>query len=208
MLEIFVPIEIHNYGKINTISDTFLDIVRESFPKIKIEKFDSKLFKWLHIISADFNERLIILCNGAFWDTYFVDFDYIEHNFEFLGIKIVWENKVTDNIQNITSNFTQIVADLQSKKLLTNSKKEIIKNKIDSSFFALSGVVFLLYNLLWKINTNLTELDSISAEVHYGWPAEVLAETSLTKKIEIESEIKKTEIQLELFIDAIKLLIK
>jgi hypothetical protein len=59
-------------------------------------------------------------------------------------------------------NIAEITGILNSDNLLTNSKKEEILEKIRNSFFALSGVIFLLYSLKEKTDNNLDELNNYS----------------------------------------------
>lgn len=208
MLEIFIPQKIKNYWSINNISDNFLKIIHKSFNDLNIEKFESAFFEWIKIKSNIFNKNLIILCNWEFWENYFMDYDYIENNFETLGIQIIWENKISNKINEIMLNIYEITLQLNSNKLLTNTKKEEIKSKIDNSFFTLSWIIFLLYSLKKETENNLKELRQVKWKVEYEWQAMLLSETSITKNIELKAAIDKLEIKIELFIDTIKSLIK
>ena len=137
-----------------------------------------------------------------------MDYDYIENNFEFLAMKIIWENKISKKINEIMLNISKITWQLNSNKLLTNTKKEEIKSKIDNSFFTLSWIIFLLYSLKKETENNLEELKQVNGKPEYEWQAMLLSETSITKKIELEAAIDKLETKIELFIDTIKSLIK
>jgi len=208
MLEIFIPTKIKNYSEINVLQKNFLDILENKFNDLKIEKFESKFFEWIKIYSKNFNENLIILCNWEFGENYFIDFDYTKNNFEFLGTKIIWENKIWEKIENIEKNISEIIKLLNSNNLLTNTKKQYIKNKINSSFFALSWVVFLLYLLKKQTDKNLQDLQNINSSIEYEAQASLLAETSKTKQIELQAQIDKLEKRVDFFIDTVKKLIK
>jgi len=208
MLEIFIPIEIKWYQKINDIRDEFLNIINTNFDNLQIHEFDSTFFSWVLLKLDYFSEDLIVLCNWEFWENYFVDFDYLENNFDFLGVKILWENQIWDKIWEIMQDFTQITSMLNSNNLLTNSKKELIKDKVTNSFFTLSWVVFLLYSLLKETKNNIKELEEIDWKVEYEWQAMLLNETQKTKQIELQAWIDELEWKVEIFILAVKWLIK
>ena len=94
----------------------------------------------------------------------------------------------------------EITAILNSDKLLTNSKKEEILEKIKNSLFALSWIIFLLYSLKQETQKNFEELNNYSWNIEYEAQAELLKETSLTKNIELQASIDKLENKVEMFI--------
>jgi hypothetical protein len=200
MLEIFIPTEIKWYLEINVIRNKFLDILENSFQKLKIKKFNSTFFSWIKIESDIFIEDLIILCNWEFWEFYFIDYDFTKDIFEYLWTKIIWENKIEKKIEGIMLNIDFITWELTSTKLLTNTKKQEIKQKIDSSLFSLSWVIFLLYTLRNKTIENIWELDNYKWKVDLEWQAKLLWELSLTKEIELQAGIDKLEWKIELYI--------
>jgi len=208
MLEIFIPIEIKWYQKINDIRDEFFNIIKENFDNLQVQDFDSTFFSWVFLKLDYFSEDLIVLCNWEFYNHYFVDFDYLENSFDFLWVKILWENQISDKIWEIMQDFTQITSMLNSNNLLTNSKKELIKNKVTNSFFSLSWVFFLLYSLLIETQNNIKELEKLEWKVEYEWQAMLLNETQKTKQIELQAWIDKLEWKVEIFILAVKWLIK
>ena len=106
-------------------------------------------------------------------------------------------------ITNIYLDFEKIIVELKSNKLLTNTKKEQIKKRIDNVFFTLSWILFLLYELKNKTESNLDELNSYSWLIEYEWQASILSETSKTKKIELEATIIKFEDKVEMFLNTI-----
>lgn len=212
MLEIFILTNIKDYSKINNISDNFFDVLnnndKEIFKKLKLEKFESKFFEWIKISSDIFLKELIILCNWEFWEDYFINYDPIEYNFHSLWTQIIWESKIWEKISKIMLNIAEVTGMLNSNKLLTYSKKDDIKKKIDSSFFTLSGIIFLLYSLKQKTENNLEDLKNVKWKSEYEWQAMLLSETSITKKIELQAAIDKLEWKIELFLSTIKSLIK
>jgi len=210
MLEIFIPTIIKNNNlEINKISDNFLSVLKNNFSGFKITEFSSTFFEWIKIIWKKIDEDLIILCNWEFWENYFLDYDIIDNKeIKSLWIKIIWQNKIWEEIQKIMLNIAEITGILNSNILLTNSKKEEILKKIKHSFSALSWVIFLLYSLKEKADENLEELEKYSWKIEYEWQAVLLKETSLTKSIELKANIDKLEWKIEMFISVINKLIK
>jgi len=212
MLEIFIPTLIKKQKlEINKISNNFLNVLE----KLKIENnlivknFESTFFEWIKINSKNFDQNLIILCNWEFWNNYFIDYDFSKKiNTEIFWVKIIWQNKIWEEIQKIMLNIAEITGILNSDNLLTNSKKEEILVKIKNSFFALSWVIFLLYSLKEKADENLSDLENYSWKVEYEAQAMLLKETSLTKSIELKANIDKLEWKIEMFIDVISKIIK
>jgi len=202
MLEIFIPTLIKKQKiEINNLSNNFVDILKKSFSEIEITNFESTFFSWIKINTEILDENLIILCNWEFWENYFINYDFIKNiNTQIFWIKIIWENKISDNIQKIMLNVAEITWILSSDNLLTNSKKEEILVKIKNSFFSLSGVVFLLYSLKEETEKNVDELTNYSWKIEYEWQALLLKETSITKNIELKANIDKLEGKIEMFI--------
>ena len=213
MLEIFIPTWIKKQKvQINDISDNFLNVLKNSFIDLEIINFESTFFEWIKIISKNLDENLIILCNWEFWNNYFIDYDISfpllpKEGLGEVWIKIIWQNKIWEEIQKIMLNIAEITGILSSNNLLTNSKKEEILIKIKNSFFALSWVVFLLYSLKQKAEQNLEELENYSWKIEFEAQASLLKETSLTKSIEIKANIDKLEEKIEMFIWVISKLI-
>ena len=202
MLEIFIPTWIKNQKlKINKLSDNLIKILENSFSEIKISNFESTFFSWIKINTEILDENLIILCNWEFWENYFINYDFTEKiNTKIFWIKIIWENKISENIQKIMLNIAEITGILSSDNLLTNSKKEEILVKIKDSLFSLSGIIFLLYSLKKETENNLEELNNYSWKIEYEWQALLLKETSITKNIELKANIDKLEGKIEMFI--------
>jgi hypothetical protein len=210
MLEIFIPTWIKNQKiQINNISDVFLDVLKNNFSEAEVNKFESTFFSGIKINLENFDENLIFLCNWEFWENYFLNYDFTKKiNTEIFWIKIIWENKIWENIQKIMLNIAEITWILNSDNLLTNSKKEEILVKIRNSFFALSGVIFLLYFLKEKADENLVDLENYSWKIEYEAQASLLKETSITKSIELKANIDKLEGKIEMFISVINNFIK
>ena len=200
MLEIFIPTKIKNKNlEINNISKNFIKVLKESFKEVELTSFDSKFFEWIKLFSKNLDKDLVILCNWEFWENYFIDYDFTK-NLEEIWTKILWENKIQTKIEEIEINISEITQILKSNKLLTNSKKQEILNKIKQSFFALSWVIFLLYSLKQETQKNFEELNNYSWNIEYEAQAEFLKETSLTKNIELQASIDKLEDKVEMFI--------
>ena len=202
MLEIFIPTWIKNQKlNINKISDNLIKILENSFSEIKISNFESTFFSWIKINTEILDENLIILCNWEFWENYFINYDFTKKiNTKIFWIKIIWENKISENIQKIMLNIAEITGILSSDNLLTNSKKEEILVKIKYSLFSLSGIIFLLYSLKKETENNLEELNNYSWKIEYEWQALLLKETSITKNVELKANIDKLEGKIEMFI--------
>lgn len=204
MLEIFIPTEIKWYLEINKPSNNFLNIIKNDFKNLEISNFNSTFFEWIKIKSDKFLEDLIILCNWEFWEFFFIDFDPIKNSFNYLWTQIIWEKQIQNKIEKITKNISFIVWELNSKKLLTNTKKEKIKEKINQSLFSLSWIIFLLYKLKQKTTQNITELTDYKWKIDYESEASLLSEVSKTKQIELQAWIDKLEGRVELYIKALK----
>lgn len=208
MLEIFIPTKIKKSLDLNNISEDLVSLIRKSFPEACISKFESSFFEWFSIKSDVFLEDLIRLSNWEFGEFYFISFDYLKHSFYFSWTKMLWENKIYEKIELIDDDIKSIIDILKSNNLLTNSKKQEIKEKIKKSLFVFSWIIFLLYSLLENTKNNIDKLESYDWLAEYEWQATLLTETSKTKKIELEASISKMEWKLEFFIDSISKLIK
>ena len=203
MLEVFIPIKVNNSLEINYFSDKFKNIVSNSFWDVEINKFNSKLIYWIYLNSKKLDKDLIILLNWEFGVYYFLDYDALVNWISSFWTLILKPNDISNKIKNIYLDFEEIILELNSSKLLTNTKKEKIKDKIDNVFFMLSGILFLLYKLKNKTESNLEELNSYDWLIEYEWQASLLSETSKTKKIELEATIIKLEDKVEMFLNTI-----
>lgn len=207
MLEIFIPTKIKWFWEINFVSEIFLEVLEKSFSDVKIESFDSSFFEWIYLESKNIDENLIILLNWEFWEYYFLDYDFFDKKVVYSWIRILKNDDINKNIEKIVTNFWSVVSELKSNKLLTNTKKEKIFDKINSSFFTLSQIVFVLHRLRDKSENNNVILENENMEVEYRWQASLLKETSKTKIVELTAGIDVIEWRVKVFIDTISKLI-
>jgi len=211
MIEIFIPtvLKLWNWDKldINYISKNFINILNNDIIDINLSWFESIFFDWIKLSWDWFSEDLIILCNWLFWKHYFADYDFFWDDFHCLWTKIIWENQIWERIEFISENINFIIQSLKWDELLTNSVKNKISFKIKETFFVLSWIIFLLYSLKEKTENNITELSNYNWLAEYEWESRLLLETSITKKIELETSISLVESKIELFIWTIKKII-
>jgi len=211
MIEVFIPTKLKLWDDksldINLISDNFLKILKDNLLDINISWFDSIFFEWIKLDWDNFNEDLIILCNWLFWEHYFADYDFFWFDFHCLWSKIIWESQINDKIELIVTDISYIVKTLSSNELLTNSVKANISYRIKQTFFILSGLIFLLYSLKKKTQSNIDELNNYEWLEEYEWQSKLLLESAVTKKLELDASIWKVEWQINLFIWTIKNLI-
>ncbi|PID87429.1 hypothetical protein CSB07_01320 [Candidatus Gracilibacteria bacterium] len=204
MIEIFIPTEIKGYLEVNCFSKKLENILKNTFFGIIIKDFESAYFLGKYIYLKNFDEDLIIFCNGEFGKNYFLDFDFSKYNIGYLGTKILSENDIGNNVNDIDKKILKIITDLKSNKLLTNSKKDLIIKEIKNIFFGLSGISFLLVSLREKSISNIDELSQIKGKIDLESQATLLKETSKTKILELDLFIKKLDNKLNLFINTIK----
>jgi hypothetical protein len=97
---------------------------------------------------------------------------------------------------------------LNSDTLLTKTKKEESIQKIQHSFFLLSGVIFNLTELLRKVRENIQELENIAnnpkQKTEYQGHSTLLIEPLRTKEIELTSSIVLLEQKIAMFLDVTK----
>jgi hypothetical protein len=74
---------------------------------------------------------------------------------------------INNNIIKISEEFEKIMQELSGNKLLTQSKKVEIQNKINTTFFTIAGILFLLYSMRDKSLLNYEELSSYNGMVEY-----------------------------------------
>ncbi len=204
MLEIYIPTKIKWYLEINKIKKAFLNIIKGNYKDLEINEFNSTFLSWVKIKSNKFLESLIILCNWEFWEYYFIDTDFQKNNFPHLWTKIISEDEIQNKIEKITKNIDFIIWELNSNKLLTNTKKEKVKEKINKTLFTLSWIIFLLYNLKEKTLQNISELSGYKWKIEYESQAKLLSEISETKEIELQASIDKLEGRIDLYIKILK----
>ena len=203
MLEVFIPLKIKNNLKINYFSDKLWTIMKNSFLGIEIKVFETELLTWIYLNTKNIDLDLIRLLNWEYGRFYFVDYDFLWNSINSFWIKILKPDDISEKIKDIYLNFEEIILELKSSKLLTISKKEEIKTKINEVFFTLSWIYFVLYKLKTKTESNLKDLNSYNWLAEYEWQASLLSEVSKTRKIELEATIMKFEKQVEMFLETV-----
>jgi len=205
MLEIFIPLTVKtNNLEINNVSKLFLDTLKNNFSSLELIDFESKYINWLKLQINKFDNDLVILCNWEFGEDYFINYDLIDNpNIITFWTKFIWINDLLKKIEKIDLKISEIIDFLNSNKLLTNSKKQEILEKIKYSFFSLSWILFLLYSLKEKSDENIKQLSDYSWKIEYEAQAKLLSETSKLKSIELNETIVKLEEKVKLFIEVI-----
>jgi hypothetical protein len=207
MIEIFIPTKIKTPKSESFLIDNspwkVTEIIEKNFG-LNISNFNSNFFEWVYIYWDDFDPDIAILLNWQFWNYYFIDYDYLKYReVEISGTKIIKIDELSKSLSDIFWNISSIITELNSKNLLTNTKKDEIKTKITNSFFSISWVIFVLYRLLKKIQENKEMLENYTWEVQYEWQAKLINETNITKEIEIKAMIEKLENRTELFVESV-----
>lgn len=207
MMEVFIPIDLkYDNDKtfaINNFSKKNKDLLEKNFDLVSKKEFNSNFFDWIFLQTKKLDEDLIVFLNWVFGNFYFLDYDYFSFSLESFGTKILKIDETLNKIPEITQIFENIIWELQSEKLLTNTKKETMKNDIRKAFLTLSGVFFVLYNLREKTIENLWELQNYNWEVEYEAETNLLSETWKTKKIELDATISSLENKLKLFLEVV-----
>jgi hypothetical protein len=206
MLEIFVPTIIKKFNlEINKISDNFLDVLwTNNFYSIKLKKFNSNFFEWIKIFSKKFDKNLIILCNWEFWEDYFLDYDRIKNKNIITFWTSIWQIKnLEKDLWKIQTNIDEILNFLKSNKLLTNTKKDEIKIKIQKIFFNLSGIAYILYENQKKLEENQKKLKDYNWLVEYESQAALLLQTTETTELKLQNSIEKFENMIKIYLETL-----
>lgn len=204
MWEIFIPEIIFDKICINNIQENLLNLLEKHFEILEKRDFKSTYCIWKYLKIKDLNQDILSLLNWEFWETYFVDYDFLKQDFEISWTKILKPENITKNIIQISEQFAEITQELSSNKLLTNSKKKDIQLKIEKTFFTISWILFLLYNLREKSQDNCKQLWEYSGNIEYEGQAALIAESAKTKHIELTAQIDKFETKSEIFFQAIQ----
>lgn len=203
-LEIFIPEVLFDEIRINTFSESTYSLLQKNYKTIEKQSFRSKYCHATVLKLNKYDQDFISICNGEFWKYYFLDYDFDTQSFISSGRKILSPQMMDEEIESIQKNFAYITKELSSTKLLTLSKKQTIRSKIDETFFTLSGILFLLYSLKEKTLENTQLLENIDEKnIEMSAQAELLQETNKTKILEIQSQIDKFEWKAELFFQTI-----
>ena len=204
MWEIFIPEKIFNKIIINSPSEKLMVLINDHFDILEKHIFKTTHCVWIYIKIKDPKQDLFSLLNWELWNKYFVDYDFLKYNFEISGVKILKPEDLTNNIIKISEEFEVITQELSWNKLLTYSKKVEIQNKIKTTFFTISGILFLLYSIRNKSLLNHKELSKYNGMLEYEWQAELIAEVAKTKSIELSAQISKFENKSEAFFTTIQ----
>lgn len=204
MWEIFIPEKIFNKIIINSPSEKLMVLINDHFDILEKHIFKTTHCVWIYIKIKDPKQDLFSLLNWELWNKYFVDYDFLKNNFEISGVKILKPEDLTNNIIKISEEFEVITQELSWNKLLTYSKKVEIQNQIKTTFFTISGILFLLYSIRNKSLLNHKELSKYNGMLEYEWQAELIAEVAKTKSIELSAQISKFENKSEAFFTTIQ----
>jgi len=204
MWEIFIPEKIFDKICINNIQEKLLNLLEKHFEVLEKQDFQSTYCIWKYLKIKNVNQDVFSLLNWEFWETYFVDYDFLKHDYKVSWTKILKPDNITQNIIQISAQFEDITKELLSNKLLTNSKKKDIQSKIEKIFFTISWILFLLYNLREKSQNNYKELWEYNGNIEYEGQAALISESVKTKHIELTAQIVKFEEKSEIFFQAIQ----
>lgn len=203
MLKVFVPEKIFEKFKINHFFEKNIFWLEKSFANIKIEKFETNFISWKYF-ELDEDLDFLVFCNWLFWKKYFYDFDFAKKEIFTFWKSFYNDKNYFQDLKKISWDFEYISKELNSEKLLTNTKKDELLEKINYAFFLMSWIYFNLYMLLEKTKKNIFELENLDWKTEYKATASLIIENSKTKKIELESEIIIFEKKFELFYEIIR----
>lgn len=204
MLTIFVPTKIFDEFSLNTTRKENLQSIIANFSDIKITDFQSSYISGKVLQNPVYDEDLIIFANGEYGKKYFYDADMTQESIKAFGHYFYRDNGYFSDLKNIEKEIFEIKNVLESKNLLTNSKKTELREKIIWIFFLLSGMYFNIFTLLEKTNQNMRELQNIDGKAEFEGTAELIIETAKTKKIELEASLGTFENHIRHFYDTIK----
>lgn len=202
MLKVFVPEKIFEKFEINHFFEKNIFWLEKSFANIKIENFETNFISWKYF-ELDEDLDFLVFCNWLFWKKYFYDFDFTKKEIFTFWKSFYNDKNYFQDLKKISWDFEYISKELNSEKLLTNTKKDELLEKINYAFFLMSWIYFNLYILLEKTKKNIFELENIDWKTEYKATASLIIENAKTKKIELESEIIIFEKKFELFYEII-----
>lgn len=187
MLEIFIPTRIFDKFSINILDEKICKNLQNSFKNLKISEISDEFISGKLLEIPNYDEDLIIFCNGFCGKFYAFDADFEKHKIESFW-KVFYKNyEYFDDLQKIEKQIFEIKNFLESEKLLTNSKKTEILETIKYIFFLLSILYFHIFSLLAKTQKNISELSEKSWKSDLDATANLLLESAKTKEIELES---------------------
>ena len=199
MLEIFFPQRIFDKISINFMAENEIKELEKNFENLEIKDFKTNILSGLSLKIPKYDEDLIIFANGKFWKKYFSDNDFTKNHIFSFWKPFYKDQNFFKDLENIDKDIFQIKSELESNTLLTNSKKIEMKEKIEYIFFLLSWVYFNIFTLLEKTNQNISELQNLDSKAEYEATAELIIESSKTKKVELESALQSLENRISLF---------
>jgi len=198
MLEIFVPQKIFWKMSLNTFEIKDLIMLKNAF-SLNYEEFRTEIISWTVLKISDNDEDIFIFANWAFWKRYFYDFDYWESRYSVFWKSFYHKDNYFSDLKNIEKEIFYVKEVLESNNLLTNTKKEELRKKVEDVFFLISWVYFHLYSLLDETNENIFDLENIDWKIEYEATASLIIETSKTKKVELEAVISGFEEKIKMF---------
>ena len=201
MLEVFVPENIKDKIFLNNISKKLEDIIMSSFNLKKIKKIQTKNMFGTLFLFEKFDSDFIVLSNWEFGKYYFVDYDFIENNdIEYSWVSIYKNTNIEKELKNIWKNIEEILEVLSSDKLITNTIKQNILNKINDTFFTLSWVLYVLQKNKYLSEENAKILDEYDWNIEYESQAKLLNITTENKRLKLDLNIEKYENMIELYL--------
>jgi len=115
--------------------------------------------KWVYINKKD-TKDILPLINGMFWKYYFIDSSILDNNI-ILWVNIFDIEYNEEKIKNITKKIEYIKKEINSDKLITNSKKEEYANIIKESIYIIAVFLIKTYFLITSAIKNKQELEKI-----------------------------------------------
>ncbi|PZM83592.1 hypothetical protein DLH72_03630 [Candidatus Gracilibacteria bacterium] len=204
MFKIFIPTEIFDDFSLNFLNENNLKSLANNFENLKITDFHTKYISGKILENPLYDEDLIIFANGEYGKKYFYDADFTQENIPAFGYYFYKDNGYFSELKNIEKEIFEIKRILESKNLLTKSKKEMFLDRIIWIFFLLSGMYFNIFTLLEKTNQNIRELQNIDGKPEFEGTVELIIEAAKTKKIELESSLQSFENHISSFYEIIK----
>lgn len=204
MLKIFVPQKIFDDFSFNFLTKDEENELKKSFENIEIIDFKINFFSWKILKNPYYEEDLIIFANWKFWEKYLYDSDFTKKQIFSFWKYFYQKENYFEEIKNIESKIFEIKNILESKNLLTNSKKNIIREEIITIFFTLTSLYFSIFELLEKTKSNILELENIDSKIEFEAVSSLIVETSKTKKIELEKNLLNLENHIYNFYEVIK----
>jgi len=143
-----------------------IDFIDENEFKTNLEKIWIKnkiinifWLKWVYIDKKNIKD-ILPLINGMLWKYYFIDSSILDNNI-ILWVNIFDIEHNEKKIKNITKKIEYIKKEINSDKLITNSKKEEYANIIKESIYLIAVFLIKTYFLITSAIKNKQELEKI-----------------------------------------------